>query len=190
MALENLDIEGLSHKVTGLTGDMCTFHLETRFDLIVVPREALQLLPSKMAAAALSNMSRHLKLNTGRLIVDLASFSSKTNEDRDPDYYYPSIKDGSKYNNWSRRTPDGKTLTRVSSQNTYDDRIDFTFDYNIEPLEDWVWSANMVVFKYDLDWVKQHVSPNMRIRNVWGNYDREPFKEGDSRIIIELNRIN
>jgi hypothetical protein len=59
--------------VAGEVADMRTFDLGQSFDLVLVPREALQLLPPNEGAQALARLADHTAPG-GLLFLDLATF--------------------------------------------------------------------------------------------------------------------
>jgi SAM-dependent methyltransferase len=116
-------------------GDMCSLSLGMKFDLIIVPREAFQLiLVLDDVLKTLKTLKLHLSLN-GILMIDLYSFNhdSEVNPGVVPDYYDPSLCDGRKIFEWKKKNRNGDKIIRYREQYHKTDEIYLSrFFYHIE----------------------------------------------------------
>lgn len=183
--LRRLSHKGIINNVKAYVGDICEIDMETVFDLIIVPRESIQLLSPIYARRAIANMSKHLVKNSGILILDISTFL----HDGDPDYFSLYSNEGWK-ENWTRSISEKFILKRWSRQIPYDQKINFDFRYEMtRNSKAESWKSSMTLYKYDLAWMQSVVPENVRISNVWGGYDKQPFTTGSGRLIFEIKRV-
>ncbi len=181
--LARLRALGLADRVDGYAADMCEFDCGETFDLIIVPREALQLLEPASAVRAIGNLGGLLKKDAGRMVVDLAAFLN----DGDPDYFYPSFAEGRWHKNWTRNDVKASRLTRWSRQQSCTDRIEFEFRYELttgEGVQNF--DSHMTLYRYNKKWVETNLPDDLFISGIWGNYDRQDHSDTSSRIIVSL----
>jgi SAM-dependent methyltransferase len=160
---ERASRRGLSKKIDAVVADLTTLELNSAFDLIVVPREALQLLPPADASKALSQLSRHLQWR-GRLIVDLATFAEGCSGD--PDYFDADAIGESWTPQWTRGLENGGALTRSVRIRRFADRHHFTFRYEVvsDGNERRVFEDDMVLYQYDAAWLSRHTPQDMNLQ--------------------------
>lgn len=118
-AMTNLKDKGIEN-LNARVGDLCDIKLDAEFDVIIVPRESIQLLAPDSAKIAIANLSDHLLRKTGVLIIDVATFFCNS----DPDYFSLNADNGWQ-ENWSRVISNKHLLKRWSKQIMQDDTINF-----------------------------------------------------------------
>jgi len=115
-ALQNkLDAMGGESNVTARVGDMTDLRLGETFDLIVVPREAFQLIPRDQSVLALTCLRDHLSAE-GRIMIDTYMFARSVIEPDCPDYYDPMQADGDLVLDWNKEMDAGTHLSRARVQ--------------------------------------------------------------------------
>jgi SAM-dependent methyltransferase len=181
-----LERQGHGHRVRGRVADMRELRLEERFDLALIPREALQLLPPEEGRQALAAVAAHVAPG-GRLAVDLATF--RPGMGGDPDYYDPARADGVWATDWTRPLPDGSQLVRQSAQHHDGTSIRFDLQYRVlrggRAAEDW--TSGMRLHRYGRGWIDEARPDGMAVEAVHGDYDGSDFT-GDSPRLIALYR--
>ena len=153
---------GLSEKIDAVVADLTTLELNATFDLIAVPREALQLLPPADASRGLSQLARHLRRD-GRLIVDLATFAEDCSGD--PDYFDVNTIGETWTPQWTRGLESGGALTRSVRIRRFSDRHHFAFRYEVtsDGNEQRVFEDDMVLYQYDAAWLSRHTPQHMKL---------------------------
>ncbi len=73
-ALANIKVNCVANKINAFVDELCNIKLDTKFDIIIVPRESIQLLTPDNVAIAIANLGDHLLRHTGILIIDVATF--------------------------------------------------------------------------------------------------------------------
>lgn len=183
-----LERQGHGGRVRGRVADMRGLRLEERFDLALIPREALQLLPPEEGRLALAAVAAHVAPG-GRLALDLATFRPVPGGPPDPDYYDPARTDGAWATDWTRTLPDGAQLVRQSAQHHDATSIRFDLQYRVleggRAAEDW--TSGMRLYRYGRGWVDEARPAGMAVEAVHGDYDGSDFT-GDSPRLIALYR--
>ncbi|WP_225767862.1 class I SAM-dependent methyltransferase [Inquilinus sp. Marseille-Q2685] len=183
-----LEREGHGGRIRGRVADMRELRLEERFDLALIPREALQLLPPEEGRQALAAAAAHVAPG-GRLAVDLATFLPVPGGAPDPDYYDPARTDGVWATDWIRTLSDGSQLVRQSAQHHDGMSIRFDLQYRVlqggRVAEDW--AAGMRLHRYSRGWIDDARPDGMAVEAVHGDYDGSDFT-GDSPRLIALYR--
>lgn len=158
--VEERDLIGRVH---ARVGDLTSLSLGQEFDLIVVPREALQLLPLADAARALSRLVEHL-LPGGRLIVDLATFADGCSGD--PDYFDEEAVGDEWMLQWTRDLHDGRRLSRSLRIRPMADRMHVAFRYQIADDDggSTAFAEEIVLYRYDATSLSRLVPVNADIR--------------------------
>lgn len=167
--------------VSGHVQDMRSLSLDDCFDLAIIPREGLQLLPPDEGKMTLCALASHV-VPGGCILVDLARFCGGDGP-RDPDYYKHDQPDGVYTNDWIRSLPDSTRLRRCSAQKNEGQSIVFDLKYvkESEPTE--TWSSQMRIFRYDCDWIRSSVPTGMHLERLYGGYDRSPPGPGSRRLL-------
>ena len=176
--------------VNAFVGDVRTFYLSKKFDLIIIPREAFQMLLSQEdRLKALINLSEHLS-STGTLMLDLANFYRKNigcNESLIT-YYAPGIEDGTIVKDWTKKIDNGYKLTRYHSQNTKKDNyIKFQFFYILKNglRQCKKFSSNVELYKIDLNEVLELLkAAGLTVDIVYGDYNKTNFNNNSRRMIL------
>ena len=163
-------------------GDLRTLELNRQFDLIIVPREALQLLNFESAKIAVQNLIQHLTPKVGQLIIDLSMF----NRSGDPDYFYDS--DGEEWQaNWVRKIDEKRDLSRRSKEQNTALGIKFIFEYEIvdeNPSEQWF--ESVFLRKFDVSKILNMVCQKPICIEFWGGYSREGYTPTSDRLIASI----
>lgn len=174
--------------VEAVTGDMRHLDLGETFDLVVVAREAFQLLTRlDDARQALHAFRKHLAPR-GTLMLDLASFRPVPAgcPDYPLSYYDPALPDGVWQRDWSRETPDGATVTRWHRQSTRAATIGAELHYELETRDTHeTFRASMELRRYEL----ADIEPLLReadfaIRHLYADHARHPYVDGSARMVL------
>lgn len=182
-------------------GDMRTLHLDETFDLVIVPREAIQLLDDDTdVRATLASGARHLRRG-GRMIVDLAMVGAPGPHAAGltPDYYDPDVPDGVCVSEWTRSLGDREWLTRWRvQQHDAGGGVRITFHYRRSRGDRAdaagavaSWSSEIRLQHHDVEKVASlaranHLSPLA----VYGDYSGNPYRDGQIRAVLDLQKTN
>lgn len=189
---ERISSSRLQSNVEAVVGDLTTLDLGKVFDLILVPREAFQLLTSKDAPRkALLSLTRHLS-QSGMLIVDLSPFSHSPAAAHQlrPDYYDPSLPDGIWHFDWERQADAEVRFSREHLQLHHeDDALEIRFRYEVTEVNGRSYrtetstSFNIYTQQRFCDLA---TSSGLNVRACYGDYDFKTFEPGDPRMIFCL----
>jgi len=175
-----------------LEGDMVSLNLQREFDLIIVPREAFQMIiEDHHALQVLKRLKFHLSRN-GSMVIDLATFKkSKLNEQSiQPDYYDPNLPDGDKIFDWTKKISSGDIITRHRIQQHYNKFVEIEYHYDIRRLsgktEKWVSKVTLRVYTKE-DFTALAKCAGLIPDKIIRNYLYEPFESGAVRMIFFLN---
>jgi SAM-dependent methyltransferase len=175
----------LTGRVHVRVGDLTSLSLGREFDLIVVPREALQLLPPADAAQALSRLVEHL-LPGGRLIVDLATFADGCSGD--PDYFDTEAVGDEWMPEWTRDLNDGRRLSRSLRIRSMADRMHVAFRYQIVDDDggSTAFADEIVLYRYDATSLSRLVPADVDVRLLCDE-DHELYEcEPQARLIAVI----
>ena len=168
-------------KICSHACDMRTLNLARRFDLILVPRESLQLLDLNDASNTIRKLIKHLTPCTGRLLIDLTTFKVPG----DPDYFYDL--DVEKWHmNWTRHIDEQRTLSRRSREKRTDQPsgVEFTFQYEEKDgKSSRQWTETFWLWKYDVCHIFQMTAEESVKIEVWGSYKGESYTSSSGRLI-------
>jgi hypothetical protein len=188
---ERVDMLSAKDRVYPILADMRCLNLNIKFDLILVPREAFQLLiHDEDVSSALVSLRRHLAQD-GILVIDIALFDphKHDNDNTLPDYYDPSLPDGQFVTEWTRPLLTGGSLTRRRVQYHRDRTISIEFQYLLHKEDNTESALRSVVelrrYSYDsfLDLCsKADLLPSF----VYRNYRRELYQPDSCRAIFLL----
>lgn len=166
-----------SRRAASVVGDLRRLQLNELFDLIIVPREAFQLLgPDEDVEDALAGLSGHLRPG-GILILDLANFDRKdcTTPGLLPDYYSPTAPDGVLLFEWTRSVGEGVALSRRRIQNHISaDFFNVTFYYDIIEDSSLVDTRMLQISfrRYPVNDIRRRLeNRGLTIIGVYGDYD-------------------
>lgn len=169
-------------------GDMRVLDLEETFDLVIVQREALQLLDREDAPDAVRSLARHLSPN-GKLVVDLASFESDDHPaELLPEYFSASLPDGEMRDEWTRTLPGVGTVTRRRCQHHLRGGvIRIVFHYVIERsrqevLRDTAEIRCTVYQRAEMEGLL--ASAGLRVSALYGDYRETPWSPNAPRMIF------
>jgi SAM-dependent methyltransferase len=179
--------------VRPIVADLRTLALDQQFDLILVPREAFQLVTDREEAfSSLLCLGRHLAPG-GRLMIDLSPFSDVRDEQSNlrPDYFDASLPDGIWIEEWSRPTKNGAVLSRARMQfHNEGSTVGVTFKFTLTSNA----STDVREAKIGLRVYSRHEfeencrSAGLKVEAVFGDYQKSPHKTGDARMIFLLSR--
>ena len=176
--------------VHGHVQDMRSLSLDHCFDLAVLPREGLQLVPPREGERVLHVLAANI-VPGGCILVDLARFCGRgsQNGQRDPDYYKPEHPDGVFSMDWARLLPGGGLLHRHSAQRDEGDSIVFDLNYREESESPAGWSSQMRLYRYDSDWVTSALPEGFELERVCGAYDGSPLGPESHRILAVCRKL-
>ena len=185
-ALTRADPRGAARAVEG---DIRDFDLAMRFDLILVPREGLQLITTQAGVrSALAALARHLTAD-GRLLVDLATFEHP-DDPADaaiaPRYFDPRAPDGRRVAEWERPLPGGGRLLRARTQYRGPEHVLVRFEYErVGPDGDAEsWTSPVRLRRHDpARFLELLAEAGLRPIEVLKDYDRHPFAGTAARMI-------
>lgn len=170
--------------VVAYLGDMRTLELHTKFDLIIVPREALQLVNPEDARMTIQSLIEHLVPKTGRLILDLSRFIVPG----DPDYFCGQNGKDWKYN-WTRRIDKTRHLSRRSMEQNFSYGIRFIFEYTeLDSMPLYQWSENFFLWKYDTSDLLDMIADQPVFVEFWGGYNKEEYITTSARLRASITR--
>jgi SAM-dependent methyltransferase len=179
-----------SRRAVSVVGDLRRLQLNELFDLIVVPREAFQLLgPDEDVEEALAGLSGHLRPG-GVLILDLANFDRKdcTTPGLLPDYYSPTAPDGVLLFEWTRSVGEGVVLSRRRIQNHISaDFFHVSFYYDIVEDSSLVDTRMLQIRfrRYPVDDIRRRLERRgLTIIGVYGDYDDNSLAADSVRAIV------
>jgi len=169
-------------------GDMRSFTLTDRAGLIVVPREAFQLLETQDdALTALRNFRDHLR-SGGRLMLDLATFAPGNEREQHlhPSYFDPRTADGRYVCDWVRDLANGQ-LERWHSQQRAEGSVIISYRYELRergrPSERA--EAEIRLMRLSADQVTRLLGDaGLPEIALYGDYDRHPYENGSPRLIV------
>ena len=178
-------------RIAALVADMRYLSLLGRFGLVIVPQGGWQLLPGPGdALRALTSLRRHIS-DTGRLVLDLATFEASVDGDEDarPAYFDPIVPNGQLVHEWTRPLPDGRSLTRSRSQHLEPDTLTTTFFYRIEAPDGSVEESSFIMgsrrYQYE-QVVLLADTVGLRVERVCRNYRGAPYLGSGHRMIFVL----
>lgn len=173
--------------VVGHVQDMRTLSLDRRVDLVILPREGLQLVSPDDGKKVLSAAAAHL-VPEGLIFVDLACFS-KDNDPCDPDYYKHGQSTDIRTLDWTRQMDDGTLLSRSTTQSDEGDAIIFTMNYVQHSNPKVEWSSQMQIYRYDSEWVKSSAPEGINLESIYGGYDCSSLQADSVRMLALFRKL-
>lgn len=185
--LDYMETEGLADRVDASVGDMTDLHLSSPVDLIIVPSEALQLLPKEEGRKAVTSLVAQLKPG-GRLVVDIATFCGL--EAGMPDYFDPATRGESWHPQWIRPLPGGGTLKRSVRYLREYDRCVFEFLYVLSEKGSLAvtFSEEMALFFYEAEWFLQNLPQSVAELSFKSSYDNTHDIPRSHRLIVTMRK--
>ncbi|NTB87843.1 class I SAM-dependent methyltransferase [Agrobacterium tumefaciens] len=189
---ERLSREPPRSTVQALVGDLTALNLGSLFDLILVPREAFQLLTADDAPVkALLSLKEHLSQH-GLLVIDLSPFahSPLAPEHLRPDYYDPELPDETWSFDWERHAEPNVQFSREHLQRHLGpEKLEVLFRYDVK--EDGGRSYrtqtsttfNIYTNRAFAELVN---AAGLQLHACYGDYDFKPFEDCDPRMIFCL----
>mmetsp|Transcript_29296 Transcript_29296/g.56901 ORF Transcript_29296/g.56901 Transcript_29296/m.56901 type:complete len:278 (+) Transcript_29296:797-1630(+) len=182
------EAQGTPH-VTFAQGDMRALDLGRTFDLVVVPIDAFQLLPSDDdARLALQSLGQCVAPG-GSLVIDLARFGDRSLDAHSrPIFYDPDQADGIIVHEWTRALPQQGTLTRSRKQ-MHDGRLmKFRFFYDVVEREDSRHLfTDLTLRMYTRTQIEALIQQaGLEIVAAFGNHNRGPLGDDSARLIYQL----
>jgi SAM-dependent methyltransferase len=175
-----------------VVGDLRTLDLDEAFELILVQREAFQMiLEPDEALASLRCLGRHLVRN-GRIMIDLATFTRGPDAvtDAPSTYFDPEAPDGVEIFEWSRPVPNGGLLERSRVQRSLGSSriaIELFHRYRAPSGEVQAWHSEIVLRVYSCEEFLALVdAAGLSCSEVARNYLREPYRLPTARMIFFL----
>ena len=194
---KKLEHHPLKAFITPKVADMCKFDFEYKYDLMVVPREAFQLIPDDVSALrALNNFKKHLNQN-GQIMIDLYPFGLPIkplqNIELRPDYYDYDIPDEKTVLDWEKEVENGIYFSRYHKQSHSDEaltkviyyfkKVDKVRNKNLLDLQSTIELKNYTVESFVELCNKAHLT----VDAVYGDYNRKEYEYGDPRMLFLLS---
>jgi len=173
-----------------VAADLRDLDLGRAFDLVIVQREAFQLVTGRSdASRALASLRRHLAPQ-GTLMIDIAAFRPQASPDPEqgiqPSYFDPALPDGLKIEEWTKPLPWGGTMTRFRTQRHEGEILVFEFSYQVRhpsgESEEWTAETRFQLYTRE-SFLSLARDAGLVVRESFRNYRREPYREGDARMI-------
>ena len=169
-------------------GDMRAFGVGGGAALVLVPREAFQLLPTYADALAALHCFRGQLRPGGTVMLDLATFAlGSANEQRlHPSYFDPRIPDGRLVHDWARAIPGGR-LERCHWQQQEHEAVTVGYHYQIrrETGPCTTSEARIRLLRYSEERVAGLLAEaGLRPRALLGDYEGEKYRSGSPRLIV------
>lgn len=171
-----------------VVGDLRDLDLGEAFDLVVVQREAFQLLAREDAPAALRRLRAHLAPGAV-LSIDLATFAPReSGSPLQPSYYDPTLPDGTIVDEWTRVLPSGEVLSRRRVQRHSPGAVEIEFLYDLRGDGSGErWSATVVFTSYGKEEaIDLAAAAGLEPREIEGDYEGGPYRPGGGRMVLSL----
>jgi SAM-dependent methyltransferase len=179
---------GATPDIQVVVGDMRSLRLRERQALILVPREAFQLLPTYAdALRALRRFADQLRPG-GTMMLDLATFADGAQDEQHlhPSYFDPGVRDTRLVHDWVRETADGQ-LERWHRQQQDPDAVTIGYCYEVRraggPVE--ASEAGIRLLRYPKEPLLALLAESgLRARTLLGDYEGRSYREGSPRLIV------
>jgi SAM-dependent methyltransferase len=189
------EMAGAARRAVGATpgiqvvvGDMRSLTLTERPALILVPREAFQLLPTYADAVRTLRRFRDQLRPGGTVMLDLATFAVGAQDEQHlhPSYFDPRLHDGHLVLDWVRETADGQ-LERWHRQQQESDAVTIGYRYEVRraggPVE--ASEAAIRLLRSPRERVFALLAESgLRARTLLGDYTGRRYREGSPRLIV------
>ncbi len=171
-----------------MCADICDFNIKKKFDLIIVPREAFQLLISEnLAEQALNNLRLHLK-DTGRIIIDIYRFGMPEYNNQAPIYYRYKINENRYIINWAREKGN-YSIKRFSSYQLEEGLLKVKYKYEFFESGSTLKYSQIQLKNYNYDdFLKLITRSRLQAESVFGDYNFSQYKEKDNRMIFVIKK--
>jgi len=175
-------------RVQAVVADMRNLALGRRFDLILVPREAFQLLTDRRdAVGAVRSLRQHLT-PSGKLLVDLATFAADRFGERHlhPSYFDPEKPSGKRIEEWSRELPGGGVLSRSRIQWAEGDMVcaEYFYEARVGGALD-RWRSQVRLRKYSVGEILRLLEEGgMKTICAYRNYHGASYAPGAARMLV------
>ncbi|HKR50417.1 MAG TPA: class I SAM-dependent methyltransferase [Pseudonocardiaceae bacterium] len=195
---ERIAALGAQARISTVTADLRWFDLGRRFDLVLVPQEAFQLLcQAADAQAALHRLAAHVAPG-GRLLLDLHRFAGQDKPDVLPDYFDPAVPEGMLVAEWTRPVENGRQLTRARRQHDHGETVQIVYHYRLHGDEGMAgqgdaglasqWASKIVLRRYQLADIQDLATQaGLTIQSVARDYAGRPYQPGAGRMITILS---
>lgn len=183
---------GTTPGIRVLVGDMRSFTLRERAALVLVPREAFQLLPSYVDALRALRCFRDQLRPDGTVMLDLATFAAGREDEQHlhPTYFDPRLGDGRLAHDWVRKTPHGQ-LERRHWQRQGPDAVTIGYRYEARRAGDQVAAgeARIRLLRYSKERVSALLADSgLRARTLLRDYEGRSYRPGSPRLIVLATR--
>lgn len=184
---------GAGPRIRTVVADMRHLALGQKFDLILVPREAFQLLTDRRDALSSVRSFREHLAPSGKLFIDLATFAVDRFGEHGlyPSYFDPEKRSGRHIEEWSRDLPEGGTLTRSRVQRVEGDTVcaEYTYEVRADGFLD-RWRSEVRLKRYDLGQaIRLLEEGGMKTVRTYRNYRGAPYAPGAGRILLMAEAV-
>lgn len=187
------DLSGLRTFVA----DMRNLGEGEEFDLILIQREAFQMICGRDDVLSALRSLRGRLARGGTLFIDLATFlggdarRSSDDLEEQPGYYDPAQLDGKEVLEWTRRGHSGEQLTRWRTQHHVGDLVRIAFRYHVQQPDGSTerWGTELRLARYTHDEFTRLLTESQLVaRSVYRDYLRRPYEAGASRMIFLIGQ--
>jgi SAM-dependent methyltransferase len=178
-------------RISAVVADLCDFDLGRRFDLVLVPQEAFQLLAEPgQGERALRRLARHLS-EGGTLLLDLHTFRADRPGGRSPlpDYFDPALPAGETVVEWTRPVDGDRWLSRARRQHDEGATVSVDYHYQLSTADRLIgsWQSHIRLRRYTLRELQALAArAGLRVSRVASDYDGTPHAPGAARLITLL----
>lgn len=181
--------------VTGIDvrrGDMRSFELDEPAALVLVPREAFQLLPTYADAAAALRCFHERLQPCGTVMLDLATFAAGGADEQHlhPTYFAPGVPDGQLVHDWVRPTSEG-LLSRWHWQRQCPEAvtIGYRYELRLSALERRRFESTVRLLRYSRERISSLLErAGLRTRALLGDYEGRTYQPGSPRLVVLAGR--
>ncbi|CQR59554.1 class I SAM-dependent methyltransferase [Streptomyces leeuwenhoekii] len=192
---ERITAAGAGERVSAVVADLCELDLGRRFDLILVPQEAFQLLAEPgQAERALHRLAQHLT-DDGTLLLDLHTFQADRSGEQSPlpDYFDPAIPAGELTVEWTRPVDGHRWLSRARRQ--YDEgtvvRVEYHYQLGTGDRLIRSWRSRIRLRRHTLGELRSLAARSgLCVTRVASDYDGTPHTPGAARLVTLLQPTN
>lgn len=188
---ERITAAGAGERVSAVIADLCELDLGRRFDLILVPQEAFQLLAEPgQAERALHRLAQHLTRD-GTLLLDLHTFRADRPGVRSPlpDYFDPAVPAGELTVEWTRPVDGRRWLSRARRQHDEGTAVRVEYHYQLGAGNRLIssWQSEIRLRRHTLGELRSLAAhAGLRVTQVASGYDGTPHTPGAARLVTLL----
>ncbi|WP_419735692.1 methyltransferase domain-containing protein [Pseudomonas sp. COR18] len=163
------------------------FSPEQKFEMIVIPAEAIQMFSENDVCCILQNLATLLS-PTGCILVDIAHFRSTPQTSAEAPSYYDKTQNGKQWLSWERKNGDSIISRYVTHQEQHY-FIDFTFDYVIRRANEVTnHQAKLKLWRHSEETIRiACLSASLEITETFNSYSERETSE-PQRTIVKLSQ--